>query len=127
MIKLAIIGILTVTGAVFLRKGKEEYALLMIFAGCIVILFYGLSKLEVIIDAINRLQSFVELNKSYVALLLKVIGITYIAEFASSICKDAGYSSVATQIEFVGKLSILAISMPILMTLLETVNSFFIA
>lgn len=124
MIKLAVIGIITVAGAVFLRKTKEDYALCLVFAGCCIILLIGLDKLEIIIDSINKLESYINIKKSYVVLLLKVVGITYISEFASSICKDAGYASVASQIEFVGKLSILAISMPILMTLLETVNNF---
>ena len=49
---------------------------------------------------------------------------TYIAEFASGICKDAGYGSLGTQIEIFAKLSILAVSMPILLALLETVKQF---
>jgi hypothetical protein len=55
---------------------------------------------------------------------LKMAGITYIAEFASGICKDAGYGSLGTQIEIFAKLSILAVSMPILLALLETVKQF---
>ena len=46
------------------------------------------------------------------------------AEFASGICKDAGYGSLGTQIEIFAKLSILAVSMPILLALLETVKQF---
>ena len=53
---------------------------------------------------------------------MKMIGITYIAEFSSGICKDAGYGSLGNQIEIFGKLSILAVSMPILMALMEMVQ-----
>lgn len=60
----------------------------------------------------------------YLSALLKMAGITYIAEFASGICKDAGYGSLGTQIEIFAKLSILAVSMPILLALLETVKQF---
>ena len=55
----------------------------------------------------------------YIALLLKMIGVTYLSEFSSSICRDAGYSAVAGQIELVGKLSILTIGMPIVLALFE--------
>ena len=48
-----------------------------------------------------------------------MIGVTYISEFASSLCRDAGYSTVAGQIELVGKLSILTIGMPIVLALFE--------
>ena len=56
--------------------------------------------------------------------LLKMAGITYIAEFASGICKDAGYGAIGTQIEIFAKLSILAVSMPVLLALLETLRDF---
>ncbi|MEG2350944.1 MAG: stage III sporulation AC/AD family protein, partial [Hungatella sp.] len=56
--------------------------------------------------------------------LMKMVGVTYIAEFASGICKDAGYAAVGTQIEIFGKLSILAVSMPILLALMETLQTF---
>jgi len=53
---------------------------------------------------------------------MKMIGITYIAEFSSGICKDAGYGSLGNQIEIFGKLSILAVSMPILLALMEMIQ-----
>lgn len=55
---------------------------------------------------------------------MKIIGITYIAEFASDICKDAGHAAIANQIQIFGKLSVLAVSMPIVLALLETINGF---
>ena len=52
-----------------------------------------------------------------------MIGITYVAEFGANLCSDAGYKAVAEQIEFYGKLMVLAVSIPILMTLIETISS----
>ena len=40
-----------------------------------------------------------------------MIGITYIGQFASGICKDAGYSTTAAQIELFCKLSVMVLSM----------------
>ena len=57
-------------------------------------------------------------------LLLKMVGITYVGQFSASICRDAGYASVAGQIELFARLSVLAISMPILTALLETIHEF---
>ena len=56
--------------------------------------------------------------------ILKMIGITYIGQFSSGICKDAGYSAIAGQIELFCKLAIMAVSMPILLALLETIQDF---
>jgi stage III sporulation protein AD len=124
MIKIAVIGITAVIMAIFFKKGREEYSLyISIFAG-ILILVWGISKLEIILDAIERLQGYIQLNKAYVGILVKIIGITYVTEISSSLCKDSGYQAIAEQIELVGKLTILAISMPIMLAILDTINSF---
>ena len=60
----------------------------------------------------------------YLATLMKVIGITYICEFASGICKDAGYGSVAGQIEILGKLSVIFAGLPILFAVMEQIRNF---
>ena len=49
-----------------------------------------------------------------------------ISEFSANLCKDAGYQAVAGQIEMFGKLSILAISMPVILVLLETIGEFLV-
>ena len=58
--------------------------------------------------------------------LMKMVGITYVAEFTSGICKDAGFGALGGQIEIFVKLSILAISTPILLALLETLQVFLV-
>ena len=80
------------------------------------------SKLETILDAIKQVQAYIKINHVYINTLMKMIGITYISEFSSGICKDAGYGSLGNQIEIFGKLSILAVSMPILLALMEMVQ-----
>lgn len=124
MINIALIGIIAVVLAVMFKKGKEEYSLYITIGACFLILILGISKLEIILEAIEKLQGYVNLNRSYVAILIKIVGITYVTEISSSLCKDSGYQSVGDQIELVGKLSILAISMPILLAILETIDSF---
>lgn len=124
MIKIVAIGIIAILMAIIFKKGKEEYSLYISISACIIIILLGIGKLEVILDAINKLQGYVQINKAYVGILIKIIGITYITEFSASLCKDSGYQAIGEQIELVGKLTILAISMPIMLALLETINDF---
>lgn len=57
----------------------------------------------------------------YVKTILKVIGIAYIAEFTAQISKDAGFGSMAAKVELAGKIIILAMAVPILTALVETI------
>ena len=121
------IGILGIAGALLaveLKGLKGEYGIYLVAAVGLVIFFYGITKLKTVIETIRQVQSYIRLNRMYLEVLLKMIGITYIAEFSSGICKDAGYGSLGSQIEIFGKLSVLAVSMPILLALLETVQQF---
>ena len=77
-----------------------------------------------ILDTVRAIGSQIRVKNIYLGTLLKMVGITYIAEFASGICRDAGFSALGTQVEMFGKLSILAVSAPVLQALLETLQVF---
>lgn len=124
IVTISIVGITAVMLAVQMKGVKGEYGIYLAAAAGCFIFFYGIRKLEVILDAMRRIQDMVRMNKVYLSTLLKITGITYIAEFAAEICKDAGYGAIGNQIEIFGKLTILAVSMPIVLALLETVQGF---
>ena len=124
VVTIAVLGLTAVFLAIQLKGMKGEYGIYLVACAGLVIFFYGISKLETIVDVARQVQSYIKINSVYISALMKMIGITYIAEFASGICKDAGYGSLGSQIEIFGKLSILAVSMPILLALKETVQGF---
>lgn len=124
MIKVAMLGVAAALLALQMKAGKPEFELFVTMGACLCIFFFLVTKLEIVIEAINQIQGYIHLDSRYVAILLKMLGITYVAEFSSNLCKDAGYHGVAGQIEMFGKLSILALSMPVLLALMETVGEF---
>ena len=124
IVTIAVLGIAGALLAVQFKSLRGEYGVYLVAAAGLVILFYGVSKLKTVVETIRQVQAYIRLNPVYLDALLRMIGITYIAEFASGICKDAGYGSLGTQIEIFAKLSILAVSMPILLALMETVQAF---
>ena len=126
VITIGIVGITAVMLAVEMKNMKGEYGVYLVMAAGCFIFFYGVSKMETIFDAMRRVQEFIKINQVYLSTLIKMTGITYIAEFSSGICKDAGYGAIGNQIEIFGKLSILAVSMPIVLALMETLQEFLV-
>lgn len=124
MIKVAMIGVSGVLLAVVLKQQKNEYALYISLGAAVCILILAVNRLGVVIDAVEKLQNFIKIDGSFIKVLVKMIGITYVAEFASGLCKDAGYANVGTQIEMFAKFSIMALSMPVLLALIETIEGF---
>ena len=90
----------------------------------LVIFFAIIGRLEVIIDALRTIANYINMDTAYIGTLIKMLGITYVAEFSAGICKDAGYQTIALQIEIFGKLAVLVLSMPVLMALLNTIKEF---
>lgn len=124
IIKIACLGLVGVLFGLFLRQMKSPFAEMISLATCLLIIFYSVTRLSFVFELIDTLGGYLSVQKKYFQILLKIIGITYVADFSSSICRDAGYSAIAGQIEIFGKISILAVSSPIILALLETVYSF---
>lgn len=124
MVRIAMIGIAGILMALQLKSLKSEYSVYLCLGVSLLIFTYVAEKLQVIIDGLEAIQNCLPLNVGYIKTLMKIIGITYIAEFASDLCKDAGYQTIAGQIQIFGKLSVLAVSIPILTALLDTIRTF---
>ncbi len=119
MLKTALLGILTILIAMAMRQGKAEFSTFVSFTGSILIAWIAVQLLDGITGSLERLEKLISVDMEYITLLMKMIGVTYLSEFSSAICRDAGYSAVAGQIELVGKLTILTIGMPIVLALFD--------
>lgn len=124
MMALSAAGIAAALLAVQLKGVKSEYGLYVILAAGVISFFWGAGQLKGILEVFRQLETYIKINPVYRVTLLKMVGITYVAEFAAGICKDAGFGSLGNQIEIFGKLSILGISMPILLALFSTLEQF---
>ena len=124
VIRIAVLGIAGLFLCIFLKDAKPEYALYVSLATGVCILLLATGKLSYLMEMLNRLKSYVPIDTSYLNALLKMVGITYVGQFSAGICRDAGYSSIAGQIEIFSRLAILVISMPVLTALMETIQGF---
>ena len=124
LIKVSILGIAGIFLGVFLKETKPQYSMYVSIAICVCLVGYSLTKLLSLFGDIRTIQEYIPINSQYLTTLLKILWISYVGQFSASLCKDAGYSSIAGQIELFCKLSIMVVSMPILMVLLETIGEF---
>jgi stage III sporulation protein AD len=124
MLRIGIMGVAGTLLAVQFKSGKSEYGIYITVTLSLIIFFSVLERIGTIVEAMKGIGRFIRLDQAYVGTLIKMLGITYIAEFSAGICKDAGYQTIASQIEIFGKLAVMLLSMPILMTLLNTIREF---
>lgn len=124
IVQIAVIGVMGALLAVQFKNGKSEYGIFISIVLSVFVFFCILGRVEVILSVIRKISQTIGIKSSYLIFLLKMLGVAYVAEFASSICKDAGYQTIASQIEIFSKITILALSMPVLQALLETIQLF---
>ena len=122
ILKIGILGIMAVLLALMLKKYHVEYSSYISITVCICIFTFAAVRLELLIGYAKKMQTLLHVNDTYMSMILKMIGITYVTEFAANICKDSGYQTIAGQIELFAKLSILLIGMPVILACMESIG-----
>lgn len=122
MIRFCLFALLGVFLAVLFKNGRPEYGLLI---GLFISLFLfgkGIGLLESAWEGLLRVKDLLGVSFDYIVTLFKVVGLTYVCDISGNMCKDAGYGAVASQIEILGKLSVLVSGFPILLSLMESLE-----
>ncbi len=125
IIQVGIIGVLGALAAIQFQSEKKEYGIYISVALSIFISLSIVGKIGQLIEIVKEISGYIQIETAYIGTLVKILGITYIAEFSAVLCKDTGHHTLAAQIELFGKLTILALSLPILLALLKTIETFF--
>lgn len=126
MMDIVKVGMLAIAGvllALLLKKEKGEYSLALNLGACIFIFGYILSKIRIVLEFVERLETMIAIESNYIVIILKMIGIAYLAEFTIGICKDAGFGAIGGQVEIFAKISILLVSLPVLLAFLEMIGN----
>lgn len=124
MIQIGAFAVAGILLAVQFKSGKAEYSIYISLVLSLAVFLYLLPYMGTVLDAIRTIEGYIETDVAFFGTLVKMIGITYIAEFSAGICRDAGYQAIAVQIETCGKLFVLMLGIPVLMALLETIREF---
>ncbi len=121
--KVAGIGLAAASIAVFIKNLRPEISVQISLVAAIIIFAAGLPYLKGIILMLEDIAEKTHIDKTYIKLVLKVIGVAYIVQFASELCTDAGETSIASKIEFAGKVIIMTLSMPAVYSLMEMLEN----
>lgn len=111
--------IVTIIGVV-LKQIRPEIALqLTILAGASIFILI-ISKIKVIIDLLQNLADQANISSYYLLIVLKIVGVAYLAEFGAQICRDAGEGALATKIEVAAKIAVIVLAIPIIVAIIES-------
>ncbi|MGL4796827.1 MAG: stage III sporulation protein AD [Paraclostridium sp.] len=121
VMKLVGLAITSTILCMIIKKDRPEMAMFIGILTGIMILFSVTYKLNFIIENINDLAHKANIPTMYISLIIKLIGIAYLMEFAIQICKDCGEGNIASKLEFGGKIIVMTMSFPILVSIIDMI------
>lgn len=119
IMKIVIVGIIATVLAVLLREERPEIAVVISIVTGLVIFIFIISKLNSVMSVLKYFAAKANIDVLYFSTILKVIAIAYITEFGAQICRDAGEGTIASKVEFAGKVLIMVLAIPILAALMD--------
>ena len=124
IIQIALLGVAGTLLAIQFKGGKTEYGIYICAGISLFIFFSVIGRISVVVERLQEITAYIDLAPVYIEMLLKMLGITFVAEFSSALCRDAGYQTIAQQIEVFAKLAVLVLGLPVVFSLLEMIKDF---
>ena len=121
-----ILGFIFIAAAlcIILKSYKTEYALVLAVCSALVVLTLIIKNITAPLNLIKDKISESGIDSSYFKVAVKALGIGYITSFIAEACRDAGQNSLALKAELAGKCAIFILSVPLILSILETALGF---
>ena len=124
ILQLVALGLVGGILVVLIRQTRPELALQLSLVTGALILLLLMDRVVSVVALLQELAQRARVNSYFLATVLKVIGVAYLAEFSGQVLRDAGEGSVAAKIEVAAKVIILVLAAPIVVAILEVIGRF---
>ena len=121
LVKIIGIGLISLIIIIIMKQYRPDFAIYVSLVAGVLIFSIAMGKFSTIIDLLQSISNKAGINSDFLNILLKITGISFLAEFAVSICKDSGESAIASKIELGSKAIIMSMSLPIISNLLDII------
>ena len=120
--KILFLAIVTLFLVLVLEKHNKEFSVFVLLIAGILIFISVFENISEIIDTLDGLASRVELNKTYLQLLIKAVGIVYLVEIVKNVCIDSGNTSLGTKVEMAGKATLVMLTLPLITNVITLIE-----
>ena len=117
------IAIIAVLLCVLLRKENAAYGLFVSIAAGLILLLAVLEPMRTLLTQITQLADRIPLHSSWIAAMIKIVGVCFLGEWAIQLCKDAQENAIAVKLEICIRILVLFLCIPILSQLIELIFS----
>lgn len=116
------IGFVGAIAVVLLRNTKPELTIFVSIAVSAIVLIALSSRISAVISTFSSLAEKSGLESGVFSSILRIIGIGYVTEYASSICDDNGCGSISRNIQLAGKIVIFVMALPLVTGIIDIIE-----
>lgn len=124
ILKIVIVAIICVFVSSCVKPYNAEIANLVSVCGGVIIFLLCIDELKEIIGYITEIANISNINFDFLSIVLKILGVGYVTEFASDIAEDFGNKTLSSKVLLGGKIVICGMTLPIIKKLLSLLLSF---
>lgn len=122
-LQVTVIGLVTVVFTNLLRKNSKDLSVLLSLAACCVIAVMVAELVRPILSFLEKIRGFSKLDKALTEPVFKTVGIGILTQISANVCADAGESAISKLIELCGGILALYISLPLLESVLDMLQT----
>ena len=123
MLQLAGFSTAAALAALTLRRLRPEMGAALALAAGVLLTGLVLPSLVQVAEGISGLAKIGGVKDATLTTLLKITGMSLLADFAAQTCRDAGEEGLAQRMELAGRVMILLLALPTMQALLEQILS----
>lgn len=121
LMKVVGLGLLAVVLLIVIREERKDLGVILRFGVGAVMLVLIVPDIARVVSALVHISELAHIPAQYLALLLKVVGISYLTVFVAQLAVDSGETGTGQRIELAGKIAILILAIPLIASITETV------
>lgn len=121
--KIVIIAIFAVITISLIKQIKSEFAIALSVGVSVVLMLMLFDELFNVVQTFYNLSDKAQIDSGIFSVVIKVVGIGYLAEFTNNVCVDANCKSVGDKVILASKIAILLCALPIVENLFELLFS----
>lgn len=122
IVKIVVIALVFAVIIVYLQSVNREIALVAAIVAGTIIIMSVLDLLGEVFSLYQEIASLGEIGNDVLKLIIKITLICYIVEFAVGVIEDFGLKSLADKVTLAGKLIVIVLATPIIISLIKTIK-----
>ena len=115
----AVFAIVAAILALTLKQYSPQIAVVVSVGAGVLIFGYIAASLLPVLQEVLSISLLSEGVAENIGTLFKCLGVCYVVQLAADSCRDAGQQAIASKVELAGKVTVLALALPMLKTVVS--------